>query len=113
MPGGGQLDQVGDEEVGRDEEVQEEAGDDVGAAIVVAGEAYQDAILVALVWQGRRGIESVPFAGLRSSIAGWTRLLLLAIYEYHGWQGMRTQHQNHEVPEAHEAGALVCIVAQA
>jgi hypothetical protein len=32
--------------VGGDEEVEEEAGDDVGATVVVTAEAYEDTILL-------------------------------------------------------------------
>jgi hypothetical protein len=50
LPCCGQLDQIGDEEVGWDEEVEEQTGDDVGAAVVVAAEAYKDAILLQLAY---------------------------------------------------------------
>jgi hypothetical protein len=49
LPCCGQLDQVGDEEVGWNKEVEEQTGDDVGAAVVVAAKAYEDAILLELV----------------------------------------------------------------
>lgn len=55
LPGGGQFDEVCDEQVGRNEEVQEQAGDDVGAAVVVTGEAYKDTILVRLAWSKTNG----------------------------------------------------------
>jgi hypothetical protein len=53
LPGCGQLDEVCDEEVGWDEEVEEEAGDDVGAAVVVAAEAYEDAVLLELALEAQ------------------------------------------------------------
>ena len=46
LPGSGELNQVGDEEMGRNQEVEEQAGDDIGAAVVVAAETYEDAILL-------------------------------------------------------------------
>lgn len=57
--------------------------------------------------------EDAPFVGSQSSIASWTRLVLLAMGEG-GWSlGMRTEHQDHEIPEANKTRGLVCIVAQA
>jgi hypothetical protein len=97
LPGGGQFDQVGDEQVGRNKEVQEQACNDVGAAIVVAGETYEDAVLFMLVRRRQRDDRGV---------------YLLQVHDHQAQVG-DDEHQDHEIPEAKEAGALFGIMAEA
>lgn len=46
LPCSRQFDQVGDKQVGRDQEIEKQAGDNVGSSIVVAADADEDAVLL-------------------------------------------------------------------
>jgi len=46
LPGSGELNQVGDEQMGGNQEVEEQTGNDIGAAVIVAAETYEHAILL-------------------------------------------------------------------